>query len=193
MGRTPKEVEYRVKKTVKKSLCRIIEDGKGCSRETHCRGLCSKHHTYFLRWGLIDQYGAPKKFVYVEQSSYKVNKKAPKDQCRLIENGDICTRKVHGRGLCARHWLTLDRHGLHDKYGTSSRKDPRKFRIKKNIQQGVCHIIENKDGCTKPAVSRGLCSKHYLRFTRDGQLDNLGRKKPKPKPKTKPKTKSSPS
>ncbi|MEE9581147.1 MAG: hypothetical protein V3V74_07525 [Nitrosomonadaceae bacterium] len=181
MGRVPKVIEHRVKKNVKPGICRIIENGKGCTRDTHCRGLCPKHHTYFLRWGKMDEFAAAMKFVYVEQASYKINKDAPAGQCRLIENGTICTRHVHGRGLCARHWLTLERHGLHDKFGTTSRKDPRKFRVKKNIKKGICRIIENRDGCTGKAVSRGLCSKHYLRFIRSKQLEQYGTEKPKAK------------
>ena len=177
MGRIAEKRNFKIKKNPKKGQCRIIEDNKSCTRKVHCRGLCSKCHTYFLRWGLLDKYGAKQKFVYVEESKYKINKKAKPGKCRIIENGKPCNRSVHGRGLCARHWLTFERHGLLKKYGTTSRKDPRTFSVKKKIKAGVCRIIENGKGCTNKATSRGLCSKHYLRFLRDGRIKKFGAKK----------------
>jgi hypothetical protein len=174
MGRVAVKRHFKIKKTNKASVCRIIEDNKKCKREVHCRGLCSRHHTYFLRWKLIDKYGAKQKFVYVEASSYKINKSPKKGCCRVIENGKTCRRKTHGRGLCARHWLTFERHDLLKKYGTSSRKDPRTFALKKKIKAGVCRVKENGKDCKTTLSSRGLCSKHYLRFMRDGRINKFG-------------------
>lgn len=176
MGRTAEKRNFKIKKTQKEGICRIIENGTNCNRKVHCRGLCSRHHTYFLRWDLIKKYGAKKKFVYVEASKYKINKKAKANKCRIIENGKACNREIHGRGLCARHWLTFERHNLLKKYGTSSRKDPRTFSVKKKIVKGVCRINENNKACKNKSTSRGLCSKHYLRFLRDGRIKKFGAK-----------------
>jgi len=176
MGRTREKRKIQIKKVIQNGQCRIIENDKSCTSKIHCRGLCSQHHTLFLRHKKIDKYGAKQKFVYVEQSKYKINKKPKSGKCRVIENGKGCTRNVHGRGLCARHWLTFDRHGMLLKFGTKSRKDPRTFSIKKKIVKGICHIIENGKGCKTKASSRGLCSKHYLRFLREGRINKFGRK-----------------
>ena len=174
MARIAKELNHRIKQRNKDGICRIIENGKGCSRATHCRGLCAKHHTYFLRWGTLNDYGAPQKFVYVEEATYVINKAPKQGLCRITENGKSCSRKVHGRGLCARHWLTFERHGLLATYGSASRKDPRTFRLKKKIVKGVCRMIENNKSCPKKTTSRGLCSKHYLRFLRNGEIEMYG-------------------
>lgn len=175
MARTKLERTFRIKKRIPRGYCRIIENSKGCSRDVHCRGVCAKHHTYFLRWDLIEKYGVKQKFVYVENSTYKINKKAKSSRCRIIENGNVCTRKMHGRGLCNYHLVKLSRHDLHNKYGTASRKDPRTFAVKKKIKDGVCRMIENDKGCKGVSSSRGLCSKHYLRFLRDGGLNKFGK------------------
>ena len=177
MGRVAEKRKFKIKSIKGKSdikICRIIENNKLCIGDVHCRGLCSKHHTYFLRWKLVDKYGAKQKFVYFEQSKYKINKSRGQRGCRIMENGKGCTRKIHGRGLCARHWLVFERHGVLIKYGTASRKDPRTFKVKKKIIKGVCRIIEDNKGCKTKAASRGLCSKHYLRFLRDGRIKKFG-------------------
>lgn len=174
MGRTPKKCAYRIKTSHRGNICRIIEDEKNCNRETHCRGLCSKHHTYFMRKEKLEKYGAKPKFTYVKKSKYKINKKHHPKECRIIENGKACTTMLHGRGLCARHWLLFERHDLLLKYGTSSRKDPRTFAIKKRIKEGVCRMIENGKGCQAKSKTRGLCPKHYLRFLREDRLDKFG-------------------
>lgn len=176
MGRTKEKKKFKINKSHKKGICRMNENGKNCTKKTHCRDLCSKHHTYMLRWDLIEKYGVKQKFVYVEQSEYKINKAAKSNKCRIIENEKACKRNVHGRGLCARHWLAFERHGLLKKYGSTSRKDPRVFSIKKKIVEGVCRINENYKGCNKSSTSRGLCSKHYLRFLRNGRIDKFGKK-----------------
>jgi len=177
MGRIAEKRTFKVKKSVRNGVCRIIENSKSCTRKVHCRELCSKHHTYFLRWELIDKYGAKQKFTYVENSKYRINKKGKATKCRIIENGKACNRGLHGRGLCARHWLTFERHDLLKKYGTSSRKDPRTFALKKTIKKGVCRMVENSKNCNTKSTSRGLCSKHYLRFLRSGQIKKFGTKK----------------
>ena len=169
-------LHHKVNLKHKKGHCRITEGDKKCKIKTHCRGLCSRHHTFFLRWDLIDQFGAPKKFVYVEQTEYKINKSAPKDQCRILENDKACERHIHGRGVCARHWLALDRHDLLIKYGTSSRKDPKIIEVKKRITEGVCRVIEDGKRCMTSSTTRELCSKHYLRFMRHGSLKKYGAK-----------------
>ena len=176
MGRTREKRHFRIKTTIRKKICRIQENGKNCNRKVHCRGLCSRHHTYFLRWKQIKKYGEKQKFVYVEDSNYEIRKPINLNQCRIKENGKNCKRSIHGRGLCARHWLTFERHGMLRKYGTASRKDPRTFNLKKKIVNGVCRVDENKKPCTNKSTSRGLCSKHYLRFLRDGRLKKFGKK-----------------
>lgn len=179
MGRVAEERSFKIKNRIVEGVCRVIQDGKRCNRQTHCRGLCSKHHTYFLRWKLMNKYGAKQKFVYVEVSKYKINRKTKPGKCRIIENGENCTRRIHGRSLCARHWLTFERHDLLKKYGTSSRKDPRTFRLKKRIPTGICRVVEDDKGCGNKGTNRGLCSKHYLRFLRDGRLKKFAAKKKK--------------
>jgi len=124
----------------------------------------------------MDKYGAKQKFVYVQESTYKVNKKAKATKCRINENGKNCTRSPHGRGICARHSLALDRHDLLDKYGTKSRKAPRTFSVKKKIVVGTCRIIEDGKGCERDTVCHELCHKHYLRFLRHGQIRKFGKK-----------------
>jgi len=61
------------------------------------------------------------------------------------------------------------------KYGTASRKDPRTFAIKKKIVRDLCRIIENDKNCKNASKCRGLCSKHYLRFLRDGRIKKFGK------------------
>lgn len=176
MGRNRLKHNYKVKKTIVPNVCRIVEGGKECLRVTHCRGLCSRHHTHFLRWGLIEKLGAKTKFVYVAVSEYKVNKKVKSSGCRIIENGKACKAGVHGRGLCARHWLVFSRHDLLKKYGGVSRKDPKTFTVKKRIVKGICRIIENDNRCNSKAMSKGCCPKHYLRFIRSGIINKYGQK-----------------
>jgi hypothetical protein len=177
MGRTRTNRVHTVKKKCKEGICHIIENGKNCTRTSHCRGLCSKHYNYFLRWELVEKYGAPHKFAYVETNEYEIKKDIKEGICRINENSKDCPRSNHGRGLCAHHWLTFDRHDLLKKYGTSSQKDPRTFKIKKKIVKGICRIIENGKGCKTKLASHGLCSKHYQRFWRSDELSKFGIKK----------------
>jgi len=172
MARIAYEQNLKVKKRSdqKPGVCRLIHNGEPCKGKTHARGLCTKHQSYCLRWDLIDKYAAKPKFSYVATTQYSIKTKVKAGQCHLKENGKPCTRPIHGRGLCSRHYLTLDRHGLLVKYGTTSRKDPRTFSVKKIRTDGICRILENKKGCQRESASRGLCAKHYLRFLRDGRI-----------------------
>ena len=175
MANYTKKRIFKINKDQKTGRCRIIENGKKCNRPIHCRGVCPRHHTYLLRWHLLEKYGAKQKFVYFDKTKYKVNPNPNLKHCRILENRKPCKRKLHGRGLCARHWLQFDRHGVLKKFGTTSRKDPRDFAVKVRIVKGVCRIKENKKDCKNASTSRGLCSKHYLRFLRDGRIKKFGK------------------
>ncbi len=176
MGREKDNRVLKVNRRAKPRMCRIIEDDVICRKPHHCRGLCNKHHSYAIRNELMEKLAAKRIFVYVEDSDYKINEKARASKCRINENGKNCTRKTHGRGLCSRHWLTFERHGLLKKYGTASRKDPRTFNLKPKIVKGVCRIKENHKNCNRKSTSRGLCGKHYLRFLRKEKLHIWGNK-----------------
>lgn len=178
MGRNVIKRDLKINKKAKEGNCRIIENGEPCDRKTHCRGLCSRHHSYFIRCEIIDKFGMKEKYSYVEQNTYKINKKATK-HCRIIQNGKKCKHKNHGRGLCAHHHLTFNRHGLLLKYGTKSQKDLKIFSVKKKTKEGQCRMIEDNKACKTDITSRGLCSKHYLRFLRDGRIKKFGIKKRK--------------
>jgi hypothetical protein len=178
MGRTIDKHKYKLKpKTLRlDGVCRLVDNGDLCLGTTHCRGLCSVHHTRLLRHGTIERWALPEKFKYFDKAKYKVLKKVAKGVCRIFESGKSCGRSVHGRGLCARHWLIFNRHDVIEKYGGKSRKAVRTFRVKKKVVKGICRIVENHKGCDREATSRGLCSMHYLRFLRDGRIKKFGNK-----------------
>ena len=175
MGRTKAKRLFKLTKNKKRGQCRLTDNGKICRRKTHCRELCSRHHTYMLRLDLMAKWGGKLKYVYFKDNTYEINKKTKPGKCRIEENGKNCTRKVHGRGLCARHWLGFQRRDLLHKFGTASRKDPRTFVLKSKFTRGICRVKENAFACNTKSQSRGLCSKHYLRFLRTGQLTQFGK------------------
>jgi len=107
MGRVALKRTHKVKQRNKEGICRIIQDGKGCKREVHGRGLCAKHQSYFSRHGTIEKYAAKLQYTYVDETNYKVNKKHKPKQCRVFENGKPCNRSFHGRGLCGRNYLVF--------------------------------------------------------------------------------------
>lgn len=174
MPRIAKKRNFKIKKKTVKNICRLIDNDKRCNNTSHSRGLCPKHHTYFLRHKLLEKYAAKKIFVYFDESKYKINKNPKKGQCRIIENTNKCKRARHGRGLCSKHWLVFSRHDVLLKYGLKSRKDPRHFAIKKRITKGLCRMIENNERCETKTASRGLCPKHHLRFLRSDELEKYG-------------------
>ena len=176
MGRQLEHHKYKINRLQRSGKCRLIEDGKNCNKKVHCRGLCAKHHTRLLRHDLIGKYGNKTIFKFFDNNTYKVNKEHKKGQCHITESGKNCKRSLHGRGLCARHWLLFERHGVIDKFGGFSRKAPRTFTVKKRIPKGVCRISENGKGCQGDSKSRGMCSKHYLRILRAGLLKKFGKK-----------------
>jgi len=177
MSRTPSKRKFTINRNHKKGKCRIIEDGQKCHRPTHCRDLCSKHHSLMLRRDLIDKYGSKLKYVFFDESEYAIRKQINKKQCRIIENGKICKGGLHGRGLCARHWLCFDRHDVLEKYGGESRMGPKTYAIKKRIVEGICRLTVDGKPCKKDIKNRGICSKHYSRFLRNGQLNKYGKKR----------------
>jgi len=177
MSRKPlnKIIKIKPKNEIKKRVCRLIDDGKPCRKPVHCRGVCARHHTYLLRWVMMDKYGEKVKFVYFDDSDYSIDHKA-KNRCRLIENGKKCYQPIHGRGLCKRDYLKLQRHGTLDDFGTPSQKRARKLTLNRNHAPGICRLKEDKIECTKPAKTRGLCGRHYIKVGREGKLDKFGSK-----------------
>ncbi len=176
MGRTKTDFKFSVKKNIKEGICRIIEDRKSCQCKIHARGVCSRHHTYFLRWKILKKYAAKHLYTYANECEYKVNKKQKPGKCQLIENNKKCKNSTHARKLCKNHWLKLSRHGLLSKYGGPSQKEPRTYKIRRPIVKGKCRVEVNGKPCKINSLTRGLCSKHYLRFLREGLLDKFGKK-----------------
>lgn len=176
MPRVAKYRDLKLKKNPKKGVCVMIENGKACNRPVHCRGLCSKHHTYMLRHKRLEEFGNDHIFDYFKDKKYTVIE-TPEDVCQIAVDGEPCGRPVHGRKLCAKHWLHFERHGVLEKFGSKSRKDARTLTVKKKIVKGVCRIIENGKGCKRDAVCRGMCAKHYLYTMRKGLHKKLGAKK----------------
>lgn len=61
-----------------------------------------------------------------------------------------CARKVYARGLCARHYRQLLRHG----------------KVQPDKSPATCAV----GGCGRAAASRGWCHAHYLRWIRSGDV-----------------------
>ncbi len=179
MGRHFKKVTFKINNNKARvgNKCHIIEGGVECDRDHHCRGLCNRHHTYFLRHGLVERYGLKNKMTYFDKTGYRIQQNPVPGKCHIMENGQRCNGKRHGRGLCTRHWLTFTRHNVIDLYGTTSRKSSKKCKIKRQEEPNVCRIIEDGHECSKVVRTRGLCSKHYLRFNRSGELSKFGKKR----------------
>jgi len=177
MARSYKKRNYKINKDIKRNQCRIIEDGKTCKKRTHCRGLCSGHHQYLLRNDLLEKYGTKLKYDFFDIRNYKINKNPKSGKCRTVTRNKACNRFVHGRGLCSFHWMKFDRHGVLLKYGTKSRRDPIKITVKKKIEQNICRIRINDEGCDGKTHAHGLCRMHYQKFKRKGILKKFGMKR----------------
>jgi len=106
--------------------------------------------------------------------SYKIKSNPQSHVCRIVENGQSCTNKVHDRGVCQRHRMALERRGLLENYAAKSQKITHSFSRKKNMQEGLCSVIEDGVDCVNVVDKRGLCAKHASRFYRDGNYEKFG-------------------
>jgi len=165
MARTYKKKQFKIKKRTKKGVCRIIDSGKNCNTVVLSRGVCGGHYGFFRKWGLIKFFEECKNKKFVD-SKYSINKNAKKTLCHVIENGAKCQLDIHARHCCHRHYAIFAKFKLLNKFGSTSNQALKTFTKKKRIVKGVCHVIENGKGCHGTVVIKGLCRKHYQKFSR---------------------------
>ncbi len=162
--------KYKIKKKPN-SLCRIIEDGKGCDGDAKNRGLCLLHHNRFFASGDLESYGAKGKYKPFDVKDFKLNKKPKDGACCLIDSGVNCSRRAGKNGACNFHTLKLRRHGALEKFNLVPKKTI--FTINKKAAKGFCKVKENGKGCQRVINAKGVCSRHYQRSKIDNALAKL--------------------
>lgn len=87
-----------------------------------------------------------------------------------------CSKKVHAKGFCTRHYAQWRQYGLINEDGKPLREA---FRVPLKFQDDVCCY----PGCGNEVRTRGWCNKHYLQF-RSGIIgeDNEQLRDPKFRP-----------
>lgn len=97
-----------------------------------------------------------------------------KDVC-IIEG---CGKKYKlVRGLCPPHYQFLKGRGLLKTIALPKGKKRFKetnFKVKRKIEEGVCRIVEDEISCENGIESRGLCVKHYSKFSHNKSLELYG-------------------
>ncbi len=100
----------KVKKKITTSICRIVD----CYVKTNSRGLCTRHYAYCRANDLIDLYGAPT--YRHEKTDLEIDPEVGPYQCRIIQEGKLCHRKICIRGLCHAHYNMFSRKGTLSKF-----------------------------------------------------------------------------
>ncbi|HOW73050.1 MAG TPA: hypothetical protein PKY77_20840 [Phycisphaerae bacterium] len=157
-------------------FCRLNVNGTDCQRPAFQRGMCVKHWAYCQKHKLLDIHGAPKRGG---RRSYSVNPLAEEGICRMVVDGVPCTRKVRSRGFCKWHYEGFWRKHFLDKKAfflplksvTNRDNAARWFRVKRRPIKGVCRLIFRDQECSRPAVWRGLCYRHWDHLKRMGLLE----------------------
>ncbi len=122
----------------------------------------------------------PKKTLGRKQDEVNLN---PKHQdpkiCRVIQNGEPCTRKAGTSGLCRNHidWArAYDRPEL-SLTGLAKRQTKNTINLEVkpgNPPQELCRLRENDQDCEAPARWDGLCSDHFCWARSNRRLSLLG-------------------
>lgn len=176
LPKVSKRYDLRPNPDAPAGVCGVLEAGIPCRAPAQRRGICKRHYAGI--WQRPDL-----KIEDFARDSVKPTLERKKNlnpgQCVLRERLPdgrtiMCHATPLARGLCAPHYKRLEKQPELFQVLANQIKKPTEFRRKKDIRAGICQVIQDDIGCTRPTKQKPfICLNHHRLLRKVGQLPEL--------------------
>ncbi len=159
---------FSVDPNAPEGICWVVQDGRSCVRQARPSGICATHRSVLHKRPDLPISSFTRKS---SQTVYSRRKDPEPGRCVVRECRPVpgeargrfvpCENESVSRGLCQKHRHRLEKTPALFRQIADPIRKKTVYRIKADLRDGVCVVIEDDVGCTIPTThARRVCDLH---------------------------------